>query len=154
MFKRFTLPYLFARRYFQHICKRTTICRKLCMNLNYPGVNFINILRTNFSYEHRFLLLHVCKKSWRNDCSNEKFVRKMLMKLSQDHWRRQFIREYRRQCDERPNMFHCNFFFRKALLFCARLRAYFGFLLSRSEHDYALNLKNFFSLEINYNSLK
>ncbi len=34
-----------------------------------PGVNFINVLRTNFLYERRFLLLRL---AWR-----QKFVQKM-----------------------------------------------------------------------------
>jgi len=50
-----------------------------------PGVNFINILRTNFSYECRFgsfFYLHVTRKKLPKQRSYEKFVSKMLMKLT------------------------------------------------------------------------
>ncbi len=43
------------------------------------GVNFINVLRTNFSYEHQFssYVLALSKNLY------EKFVRKTLMKLTE-----------------------------------------------------------------------
>ncbi len=49
------------------------------------GVNFINILRTNFSYEHcfgSFFYVHVTREKLPKQCSYKKFVRKMLMKLT------------------------------------------------------------------------
>jgi len=49
------------------------------------GVNFINILRTNFSYERRFgsfSYVHVTREKLPKQCSFEKFVCKMLMKLT------------------------------------------------------------------------
>jgi hypothetical protein len=46
------------------------------------GVNFINVLRTNFSYERRFGNVHVTRKSYRNQCLYEKFARLTLMKLT------------------------------------------------------------------------
>jgi hypothetical protein len=46
--------------------------------LPHPGVNFINVIRTNFSYKHCFssYVLVLSKKLY------EKFVRRMLMKLT------------------------------------------------------------------------
>ncbi len=47
-----------------------------------PGVNFINIKRTNFSYKRRVLAAfssYMYIEKWR---SYEKFVRKMMMKLT------------------------------------------------------------------------
>jgi hypothetical protein len=47
-----------------------------------PGVNFINNLRTKFSYERRFFTYMHLEKSCQNDVSYKKFVRKLLMKLT------------------------------------------------------------------------
>ncbi len=50
-----------------------------------PGVNFINIKCTNFSYEHRFgtfYYIHVTRKKLPKQCSNEKFAHLTLMKLT------------------------------------------------------------------------
>jgi len=49
------------------------------------GVNFINILRTNVSYERRFgsfFYVQVTREKLPKQCLYEKFVRKMLMKLT------------------------------------------------------------------------
>jgi len=49
------------------------------------GVNFINILNTNFSYECHFvsfLYVHVTREKLPKQRLYEKFVRKMLMKLT------------------------------------------------------------------------
>jgi len=49
------------------------------------GVNFINILRTNFLFEGRFgsfFYVHVTREKLPNQRSYEKVVRKMLMKLT------------------------------------------------------------------------
>jgi hypothetical protein len=58
---------------------------KMLMKLT-PGVNFINIIRANFSYEclfGSFLRTYVRRKKLPNrQCTYEKFVRKMLMKLT------------------------------------------------------------------------
>jgi len=50
-----------------------------------PGVNFINILLTNFSYKGHFgsfFYVHVTREKLPKRHSYEKFVRKMLMKLT------------------------------------------------------------------------
>jgi len=52
-----------------------------------PGVNFINILRTNFSCKCRFgsfFYVHVTRKKLPKESSYKKFRRKMLMKLTPD----------------------------------------------------------------------
>jgi len=49
------------------------------------GVNFINILHTNFSYKHcfgSFFYVHITREKLLKQRSYEKFVRKMLMKLT------------------------------------------------------------------------
>jgi hypothetical protein len=49
------------------------------------GVNFINILCMNFSYECRFgsfFYINITREKLPKQCSYEKFVRKMLMKLT------------------------------------------------------------------------
>ncbi len=59
-------------------------CSKLKNNLSW-GVNFINILHTNFSYKHcfgSFFYVHVTKEKLPKQCSYKKNVRNMLMKLS------------------------------------------------------------------------
>jgi hypothetical protein len=51
----------------------------------HSGVNFINILRTNFSYECHFgsfFYVHVTRKKLPKQSLNKKFVRKRLMKLT------------------------------------------------------------------------
>ncbi len=50
-----------------------------------PGVNFINILCMNFSYERccgSFFYVHVSREKLPQQRSYEKFVHKMLMKLT------------------------------------------------------------------------
>jgi len=56
---------------------KKVIAQKMLVKLT-PGVDFINILRTNFSYERRFssYVLALSKNSY------EKFVPKTLMKLT------------------------------------------------------------------------
>jgi len=46
------------------------------------AVNFINILRTNFSYERRFFYIHVTRKKLQKRSSFKKFARTTLMKLT------------------------------------------------------------------------
>ena len=49
------------------------------------GVNFINILHTNFSYEYcfsSFFYVHVTREKLPKQRLYEKFARKMLMKLT------------------------------------------------------------------------
>ncbi len=56
-----------------------------CMSRNIPGVNFLNILCTNFLYEHcfdSFFYVHVTREKLLKRCLYEKFERKMLMKLT------------------------------------------------------------------------
>ncbi len=51
----------------------------------FTGVNFINVPRTNFSYEHRFrsfFYVHVNREKLTKQRSYEKLARKMLMKLT------------------------------------------------------------------------
>jgi len=58
--------------------------RKTLVKLT-PGVNFINIIHTNFLYKCHFgsfLYLHVTREELPKQCSYKKFVRKMLMKLT------------------------------------------------------------------------
>jgi hypothetical protein len=43
------------------------------------GINFINILRTNFSYERRCFYIHVIRE---NNIRTKKFVRITLMKVT------------------------------------------------------------------------
>jgi len=61
----------------------------LILNANdYPVVNFITVKRTIFSYEHCVLAAfssYMYVEKW---CSYEKFVRKMLMKLTPE-WERE-----------------------------------------------------------------
>jgi len=50
-----------------------------------PGVNFINILRSNFLYKHcfgSFFYVHVTREKLLKQRSYEKFIHKMLMKLT------------------------------------------------------------------------
>jgi hypothetical protein len=52
---------------------------------NSPGVDFINILCTNFLYEHcfsSFFYVHVTREKLPIQCSYKKFAPKMLMKLT------------------------------------------------------------------------
>jgi len=52
-----------------------------------PGVNFTNILYTNFPYEScfgSFLYLHVTREKLSKQHLYEKFARKMLVKLTPD----------------------------------------------------------------------
>jgi len=52
-----------------------------------PGVNFINVKRTNFSYECRFgsfYYIHVTREKLPEQRSYKKFVRLTLMKLTTD----------------------------------------------------------------------
>ncbi len=62
--------------------------RKLSRGRNFTGVNFINILLTNFSYERRFVSFFTYiekgfrKKLQKRRHTYEKFVLKMLMKLT------------------------------------------------------------------------
>ncbi len=54
-----------------------------------PGVNFINILCTHFLYERHFgsfFYVHVIREKLPIQCSYEKFVCKMLMKLTTAHF--------------------------------------------------------------------
>jgi len=53
-----------------HICQQTL------------GVNFINVLRTNFSYERHFSMYMKLEKVAKTRRSYEKFVRLTLMKLT------------------------------------------------------------------------
>jgi len=54
-----------------------------------PGVNFINILHTNFSYKRRFgcfFYVHVTKEKLLKQRLYKKIVRRMLMKLTSDEF--------------------------------------------------------------------
>ena len=62
---------------------RAKAAHKILVKLT-TGVNFINVKRTNFSYKRRFFTYMYLEKSCQNDVSNEKFVRKLLMKLTAD----------------------------------------------------------------------
>ncbi len=58
---------------------------KKVLSYKFPTVNFINIIRTNFLYEHSFdsfFYIHVTRKKLPKQHSYEKFVRIMLMKLT------------------------------------------------------------------------
>jgi len=64
-----------------------SLCKTVCPNCkeNRTGVNFINILRTNFLYERRFssfFYIHVTREKLPKQRLYEKFVCKMLMKLT------------------------------------------------------------------------
>jgi len=49
-----------------------------------PAVNFINFIRARFSYERRTRNVHVTRKKAAETTFYEKFIRKMLMKLTPD----------------------------------------------------------------------
>jgi len=62
-------------------------CIQLTTQKMTPVVNFINILRTNFSYEHHFgsfFCVHVSREKLLKRCSYKKFARLTLMKLTTD----------------------------------------------------------------------
>jgi hypothetical protein len=62
-----------------------TIIEITFLRLNREGVNFINILRTNFLYEccfGSFFYVHVTREKLPKQRSYKKFVHKMMMKLT------------------------------------------------------------------------